>query len=222
MLTEKILDTLNVFYDDVVKKKHGSCPEITWGYLVDTIIANPEAAAHTLFPIGEQTFIRTMRKALPTVRLAGGNATWALYFLKLIDHKFCYKCSTSKPFTDYCVDNTSKSSLKLASICKACRSAEQAGGYSRYNAAHKASYERNYGKIRERQNRYKGERSLRTPPWSETSLIAKFYEACPEGYHVDHVIPLKGALVSGLHVLANLQYLPAKDNLEKGNRFDVN
>lgn len=58
-----------------------------------------------------------------------------------------------------------------------------------------------------------------TPPWSETDLIKEFYLKCPEGFHVDHIIPLNGKNVSGLHVLSNLQYLPAKKNLQKSNKY---
>lgn len=59
----------------------------------------------------------------------------------------------------------------------------------------------------------------RTPAWSELDEIKEFYDACPPGHHVDHIIPLQGKTVSGLHVLSNLQYLPALENLMKGNRY---
>lgn len=59
-----------------------------------------------------------------------------------------------------------------------------------------------------------------TPSWSQIDLIREFYVNCPEGFHVDHVIPLQNPDVCGLHVLANLQYLTAEDNLKKGNKFE--
>lgn len=38
-------------------------------------------------------------------------------------------------------------------------------------------------------------------------------------HDVDHVIPLKGRLVSGLHTPTNLQVIPASDNAKKGRKY---
>jgi len=59
----------------------------------------------------------------------------------------------------------------------------------------------------------------RTPAWADLDAIRLFYEGRPEGCHVDHVIPLCGRTVSGLHVLDNLQYLPAVENVRKNRSF---
>jgi hypothetical protein len=56
------------------------------------------------------------------------------------------------------------------------------------------------------------------PKWADLRAIADFYEKCPKGHHVDHLLPLQGSSISGLHVLENLRYLPSKLNYRKGNR----
>lgn len=40
-------------------------------------------------------------------------------------------------------------------------------------------------------------------------------------WHVDHIIPLKGKLVSGLHIWNNLAVIPKVENLRKGNSYSI-
>lgn len=58
------------------------------------------------------------------------------------------------------------------------------------------------------------------PPWADKKAISKFYRQCPPGFHVDHIVPLNGQNICGLHIIENMQYLPAEINLIKSNNLD--
>ena len=69
----------------------------------------------------------------------------------------------------------------------------------------------------------------RTPKWltaDDLELIRFFYEEANAlsahtgvKFHVDHIVPLRGQTVSGLHVPWNLQVIAATKNLSKGNKL---
>jgi len=69
---------------------------------------------------------------------------------------------------------------------------------------------------------------LATPTWADRELIKELYALAQKlteqtgiPHEVDHVIPLQGETVSGLHVPDNLQVITQEENRRKSNKYDV-
>lgn len=122
------------------------------------------------------------------------------YILSEFGLKFCSGCSSIKEVSEFRLNNTKKDGLQ--GECKPCH------------------YVGTKITQTERSSTYRSNKLYRTPSWANIASISEFYLNCPPGYHVDHIIPLQGDKVSGLHVVNNLQYLSAKDNLSKSNKFE--
>lgn len=75
------------------------------------------------------------------------------------------------------------------------------------------------------------DKAKRTPGWlteEDFWLLEQAYDLARlrtelSGFvwHVDHVLPLRGRFVSGLHVPTNVQVIPGVENLRKHNRYEV-
>jgi hypothetical protein len=98
-------------------------------------------------------------------------------------------------------------------------------------ATYKEYYEANYTRMLAKRNKQHADKLNRTPAWltgDEFWMIEQAYELAALrtrlfgfAWHVDHVIPLRGKLVSGFHTPYNLQVIPAVDNLRKSNQMEL-
>lgn len=96
--------------------------------------------------------------------------------------------------------------------------------------AAKARYkEENPSKVRADTVKRRSNKIKRTPAWLTVDdfwMLEQAYELAALRtkmfgfvWHVDHIIPLQGKLVSGLHVPTNLQVIPWRDNVSKANKY---
>jgi len=80
---------------------------------------------------------------------------------------------------------------------------------------------------------YRRRKRAAMPPWADKEAIKKMYEKVARmnrlagrntpgrcAFHVDHIIPLHGENVCGLHIPANLRIMRASDNIRKGNKLE--
>ena len=74
----------------------------------------------------------------------------------------------------------------------------------------------------------RAEKKRKTPAWANLKKIERIYQLSAwaskftdEPLEVDHIIPLKGDLISGLHVEHNLQIISKSENRAKNNRWPL-
>lgn len=135
--------------------------------------------------------------------------------------KHCFKCKKYKEFSEFHKDSTKAD--RVQSSCKLCK-INRVKSWQKDNpnkaSLNSCNWQKRYpGKINAKNTKRRLSKIQRVPKWADLKAIKQFYNNCPNGYEVDHIYPLQGKTVSGLHVIQNLQYLPIKSNRSKGNKF---
>lgn len=154
--------------------------------------------------------------------------------------KTCTLCGVAKPLSEY-----SPSGPYLRSRCKPCRSrvvcewARQnpdvhnarlrrwrAQNPEKASAPGRAYYRRNKEAKRERTRRSRERTRRASPPWTDRVAIGEFYKladtltaATGVRHEVDHIVPIAGRGICGLHVHWNLRVVPWRENRSKGNKL---
>ena len=138
--------------------------------------------------------------------------------------KTCKRCNESIPLSNFYIQTQKRPDGSTVEIlntyCKECQSLR----IKAYRNTHegKTSFKRSSA-LRSKRTRDA------TPNWltpEQRKEILDIYEhmrdcraVTGEAYHVDHIVPLNGKNVCGLHVPWNLQVLPSDVNLSKSNRL---
>lgn len=142
--------------------------------------------------------------------------------------KTCSKCKCEISLKLFSKDKSKKD--KLDSWCKNCRNTYKKENVAKFRDSKNTWKKNNKHKVLANVVERRIKTKNRMPLWLSKEQIAEihlFYKMAKEletifpwKQHVDHIVPLLGKTVSGLHVPWNLQILSAKYNMEKGNRYN--
>jgi len=156
-------------------------------------------------------------------------------------HKPCIICGQQKTpesfyWYPYTMSN-GKDSIRRESRCKECAQRRRRDRYVKNTAKENAwsnDWKAKNGEQlvayrdshRGAYNAYEAKRRAillqRTAPWADLDAIQAIYDqATAAGLTVDHIAPLQGLRVSGLHVPENLRLLSKSENSSKSNSFVV-
>lgn len=104
----------------------------------------------------------------------------------------------------------------------------QAANPEKVKAHARANRQRNPDKQSAKTMRRNAQKIQATPSWASAQAIARHYESARHltevtghVHHVDHIVPLRGKTVCGLHVEHNLRVVPHYINTRKSNRLEV-
>lgn len=132
--------------------------------------------------------------------------------------KTCIHCAVY--LTD---ENWLKSSQKKNwYICNSCKRSKNRAHYNKNKESYKSRAKKNFGPIHNEWNRYSQLKNC-TPVWADRRYIRLWYQLAEiettrtgQKVTIDHIIPIKGKNVCGLHWEHNLQFLFKDDNSKKG------
>lgn len=165
------------------------------------------------------TVSRCIKKYFP--QFSGSRMCLGAKLLNFLGLKKCQTCKNILEQEEFFL--ASNRGDKLQPSCKNCQKSLNLKYYHSnkeyFSQKSKEWRENNPQAVNRSSARYRARKLQAIPSWADLEKIDLIYRNCPEGYHVDHVIPLKGELVCGLHVENNLQYLLASENLSKKNKY---
>lgn len=222
-IVDKVLDFCGYTGNEIARKKHGSFNGCSTREFITTLLRYESGKDFVQAEgWGEQTFNRVVANILIPVygKLNGGNETWKRVLLFSIGYKYCGNCAGILPYELFSIDihNVPTGRNRL---CKECQSVHNKEWYKDNKDHYHTKYiQEHLSDYRCRNAKRRADILKATPMWANLEKIKEIYNTCPEGYHVDHIIPLKNDLVCGLHVESNLQHLTASDNLAKSNKFN--